>query len=192
MALSYYLLTYPIFIFIILLCCIFGFLYWKQTEAGSYKWDLWMLQMPVIHFFARMGAVVEFCSTLGMLLNAGVRLSEALDIVCNIVDNRVLKKSLLEARDKIIKQGKIAQYLKQTTVFPPIAMYLISTGEESGKLDEMLLEVAKNYTVELKEKVDGLASLIDPIMMGIMAVVVGFVVMSIALPLVGMSSSFQM
>ncbi len=191
MGFSNLVLGYPILLISLLLIIVGSFLYWKQTESGAYRWDVIMLNIPLFGFFARMSAIVEFCSTLGMLLTAGVRLSEALDIVCSIVDNRVLKKSLFEARDKIIKQGKITQYLKQTNIFPPIAMYLIGTGEESGKLDEMLLEVSKNFTAELKEKVEGLTAALDPIMMAIMAVVVGFIVMAIALPLVNMGSNLK-
>ncbi len=192
MAISDVVLGYPLVLIFAFLGIVVTFTYWKQTESGAYRWDVLMLNLPLVSFFARMNAIVEFCSTLGMLLTAGVRLSEALDIVCNIVDNRVLKKSLFEARDKIIKQGKIAQYLKQTHIFPPIAMYLISTGEESGKLDEMLLEVAKNYTAELKEKIDGLTAALDPLMMAVMAIVVGFIVMAIALPLMNMSSNLKL
>ncbi|NBQ17934.1 hypothetical protein EBU24_06480, partial [bacterium] len=119
-----------------------------------------------------------------------VKLSEALDIVCNVIDNQVLKKALLEARDKIIKQGKMSQYLKQTNVFPPIATYLISTGEESGQLDTMLLAVSKNYEKELGERADTLSALIDPIMMIVMMVVVGFIVMAIAMPMMNMGQAF--
>lgn len=164
----------------------FMFLYWRSTESGRYQLDRLKLKLPIVNFFARTGAIVQFCSTLGMLLEGGVRLSEALTIVCNIADNRILKIALEEAKEKIIKQGKIAQYLKQTKMFPPIATYLISTGEESGKLDVMLLEVAKNYEKDLSEKADGLSSLIEPIMLGVTAGIVGFIVMAIALPMTQM------
>jgi len=167
----------------------FAFMYWKSTEAGSYQLDKLKLRLPIIKFFARMSAIVQFCSTLGMLLEGGVRLSEALTIVCNIVDNRVLKIALEEAKEKIIRQGKITQYLKQTHIFPPIATYMISTGEESGKLDVMLLEVAKMYEKELSEKADGLSSMIEPIMLGVTAGIVGFIVMAIALPMTQMGDA---
>lgn len=184
-------LTQHYLLLFFIMVIVFGsFLYWKSTKSGSYTFDEIKLKFPIIGFFSRMGAVVQFCSTLGMLLEGGVNLAESLDIVCNIIDNQVLKTALLEARDKIIKQGKIAQYLKQTNVFPPIAIYLISTGEESGKLDEMLLEVAKSYEKELSERADGLTSLIEPFMMIFMAVIVGFIVISIALPMMTMGEAF--
>jgi len=127
--------------------------------------------------------VVQFSRTLGMLMESGVRLSESLDIVVNIIDNRILADTLSEARDKIIKQGKIAQYLKQTEMFPPIAIYLIKTGEESGQLGQMLLTVAKNYEEELAEKSDGLSAALTPITLLFMAVVVGFILLSIVTPM---------
>lgn len=160
-----------------------AFLYWKSTKRGGYQWDGLLLGVPLVGFFSRMNAVVQFCSTLGILLEAGVRLSEALDIVCDVINNQILKTALQEARDKIVKQGKITQYLKQTQIFPSMATYLIATGEESGNLDQMLLEVSKNYGVELEEKADNLAVLIQPVMLIVTALIVGFIVVAIALPM---------
>ena len=77
----------------------------------------------------RTGAIVQFCSTLGMLIAGGVNLAEALSIVVKIVDNKVLLAALERARESIIKQGRIAQYLQETKLFPPVAIYLINTGE---------------------------------------------------------------
>ncbi len=183
MSISSIILNHYILITVSIVSLVLGFLYWKSTQRGAYLYDALLLKIPLIGFFARMNAVVQFCSTLGMLLEAGVRLSEALDIVCDVIDNRVLKNALQEAREKIIKQGKITQYLKQTQIFPSMAIYLLSTGEESGNLDKMLLEVSKNYGADLAEKADNLAVLIQPIMMLVLASVVGFIVISIALPM---------
>ena len=131
-----------------------------------------------------MGAVVQFSRTLGMLMEGGVTLSEALDIVCKIVSNKVLAESLMEARDNIIKEGRIAQYLKRTQMFPSVAIYLIKTGEESGELGPMLTTVAENYEEEMSEYADRLSSALEPIMMITMAAVIGFVVASIMLPMI--------
>ena len=183
MGISSLILNHYIVIALIIVFLILGFLYWKTTKSGAYLYDALLLKLPLIGFFARMNAVVQFSSTLGMLLEAGVRLSEALDIVCDVIDNRVLKDALITARDKIVKQGKITQYLKQTNIFPSMATYLVGTGEESGNLDKMLLEVSKIYGGELSEKADNIVVLIQPIMQLVMAVIVGFIVISIALPM---------
>lgn len=164
-----------------------GFIYWKSTPAGNRTIDRLLLKLPLIKFFTKTSAVVQFSYTLGMLLEGGVNLAESLDIVCNVVDNSILVDALKEARDKIIKQGKIAQYLKQTGVFPPIAIYLISTGEQSGQLDSMLLTVAATYEKELEELANTLTESLGPILLIFMAVIVGFIVMAIAAPIMQMS-----
>jgi type II secretory pathway component PulF len=166
---------------------IFGLRYWKSTPKGAYQFDQIKLKMPFIKYFAKTNAIVQFSYTLGILIEGGVNLAESLDIVCNIVDNRILADALKQARDKIIKQGKITQYLKQTNIFPPIAMYLIKTGEESGKLDTMLLTVAENYEEELSELANNSAAKLGPILLIVMAVIVGFIAIAIALPMMQMS-----
>jgi len=166
---------------------IFGFKYWKNTPSGARKFDEIVLRLPLINYFAKTNAVVQFSYTLGMLIEGGVNLAQSLDIVVKIIDNRVLADALNEARDKIIKQGKIAQYLKQTNIFPPIAIHLISTGEQSGQLDTMLLAVAKNYEEDLSEIADRLTAFITPVLLIVMALIVGFIVISIALPILQMS-----
>lgn len=169
-----------------LVASIICFLYWKQTEKGKYQWDSLLLRMPLTSYFTRINAVVQFSKTLGMLLESGVNLSEALDIVCNIVENKVLVVQLERARDNIIKEGKIARYLSETGMFPKIALYMISTGEQSGKLGQMLLTVGNDYEVELGELTDGLTAKIDPIMKIVMGMIVGFIVVSIFLPILSM------
>jgi type II secretory pathway component PulF len=168
------------------IAAIVGFLYWKKSPSGRYKMDEIILRAPIISYFSKTKAIVQFCKTLGMLLESGVNLSEALDIVCNIVDNEVLTKKLREARDNIIKEGKIAKYLKKTGIFPPIATYMISTGEESGKLADMLLTVGSDYDDELMEITDSLTDKISPIMMVVMAVIILFVILAIFLPIISM------
>ena len=162
------------------------FLYWKSSKRGSYTFDEIMLKLPLTSYFSKTKAVVQFSKTLGMLLESGVNLSEALDIVCSIVDNQVLVVKLKEAREKIIKSGKIASYLKKTEIFPAIASYMIETGEQSGKLADMLLSVGDDYDAELTDITDGLVSKITPVMTIVMAVIVFFIILAIFLPVMQM------
>lgn len=155
------------------------FIGWKSTPGGALAVDKLKLRIPIMKYFTRMGAVIQFCRTLGMLTESGVHLSEALDIVVKIVDNKVLASTLEQARDKIIKEGRIADFLEQTNMFPPIAIYLIRTGEQSGNLGGMLLSVAENYEADVKEYADGLADLLNPFMLIVMAVVVVFIIVAI-------------
>lgn len=182
--------------FVLLMGTIIGlivlFTYWKSTPKGKYKLDELFLRFPLTAYFSRTRAVVQFSKTLGMLLESGVNLSEALDIVCNIVDNKVLTKKLNEARDKIIKEGKISKYLKETGIFPNIASYMINTGEQSGKLAEMLLTVGNDYEVELNELSEGLTAKINPIMTVVLGLIVTFVVLSIFMPIMSMGDLAKM
>lgn len=187
MTTSDFLLSYYLYIAIFIIVLVLVYRYWSKTPQGARTIDKIKLKVPIIKFFTRMGAVVQFSRTLGMLMESGVNLSEALDIVVKIIDNRVLKDALNKARENIIKQGKIAEYLRQTEIFPPIAIYLLKTGEESGQLDLMLLTVAKNYEADLSEFSDSLASKLEPIMLLVMAGVVGFVVMSVVQPMMQMT-----
>ena len=187
-ALSDGLVNHYLLLSILLAVLVIGFTYWAATPSGSLNLDRIKLRLPVISMFARIGAVVQFCTTLGMLLEGGVNLPEALDIVVSIVDNQVLKKSLREAREKIIKQGQMAQYLKQTEIFPPMATYLINTGEQSGKLDSMLLLVGEIHEKELSELADNLATLVAPLMTVLTSAIVGFIVMAIMVPIMNMGN----
>ncbi len=164
----------------------FLFSHWKSTPSGIRTLDELVLKVPLFSYFAKTKAVVQFSQTLGMLMESGVNLSEALDIVCNIVENKVLTQKLQEARDNIIKEGKIARYLAATGLFPKMASYMISTGEESGKLAEMLLTVGKDYDAELGEITDSLTAKIDPIMTVVMGLIVLFIVAAIFLPMMQM------
>ena len=123
-----------------------------------------------------------------MLLEGGVNLAEALDIVCNIVDNKVLVSKLRAARDKIIKEGKISKYLKETGIFPNIANYMIKTGEESGQLAQMLLTVGSDYDAELTELTDSLVAKIGPVMTMVVGGIIIFIVISIFAPIMDMGN----
>lgn len=181
---SYYLL-----IGLFIAATIAAFRFWKKTPSGSLTLDKIKLRLPIVNTFARLSAIVQFSTTLGMLIEGGVNLSEALAIVGHIVDNKVLRQAVEEAREKIIKQGRISQYLKQTGLFPPLATYLITTGEESGKLSEMLTIVGQIYEKDLMEYADTLTTLLSPTILLVTAVIVGFIVISIALPMFSLAST---
>ena len=186
MNLSYIIRTYYFIIIGIIIALIALYRWWRSKPSGARTIDTLKLKLPVIGYFVRMGAIVQFSRTLGILIEGGVNLTESLTIVSNIVNNSILVDALLNARNNIIKQGKIAQYLEQTKLFPPVAMYLIKTGEESGKLDTMLQTVAQYYEDELSDRADTLTAQLEPLMLLIMAGIVGFIILAIMRPLVEM------
>lgn len=192
MGISNFLTGHYILLISLLVLAALGYTAWSNTNSGAYTIDKIKLKLPIFKSFTREQAIVQFSRTLGMLMESGVNLSEALGIVVKIVDNKVLTKSLEEASDKIIKQGKIAQYLKDTGIFPPLAIYLINTGEQSGQLGPMLITVAKTYEDELKERADSLTALLNPLMLAVMGGVVGFIILSIMSPILSLMNSAQL
>lgn len=190
-ALSSFFTNYILFIVVGLVILGAGFYFWSRSESGSYTIDKLKLKLPLIKYFAKMGAIVQFSRTLGILIEGGVNLPEALKIVTKIVNNKVLTQQLEIARDNIIKQGKMAPYLKETGLFPPVAIYLINTGEQSGQLDAMLLTVARYYEDDLEERADSLSALLNPLMLLIMAGVIGFIILAVLGPLQNIGSVAQ-
>jgi type II secretory pathway component PulF len=189
LGISEFLTNYYPFILAFLALLTFLFLTWRKSQSGRARIDKLKISMPLFSYITRTGVVVRFSKTLSMLLDSGVNLAEALDIVVNIIDNTVFTRILKKARDKIVKEGKIAQYLKETNIFPSIASYMISTGEQSGKLADMLLNVGKEYEVELAERTDALVATINPILMFFMGGIIFFIIISIMLPMVQMGET---
>ncbi len=171
---------------------ILSFTYWKKTEKGSLQFDTLLLKTPLVSRFTKTKAIVQFSQILGMLLDAGVNFSEALDLVSKVVSNKVLSSTLSEARSNIIREGKIAKHLERTEIFPPIAHYMIKVGEESGHLSQMLLQVGNDYEEELLRTTETLVSAINPIMTILIAAVVLLVILSIFLPILEMSNIGQL
>lgn len=186
MGISDFLLNYYIILLVTLVVVVGLFFWWKSTATGARAYDRFLLKVPLFGYFVRMQAVVQFSRTLGMLIEGGVNLAEALTIVTKVVDNKILVDTLQQARENIIKQGKIAEYLKQTNLFPPLAIYLINTGEKSGQLAEMLLTVADIYEKELRELADSFSTTLSAAMPLVIGLIVGFVVLSIGLPIMSL------
>lgn len=161
----------------------------KATTRGAYIIDSIKLKLPIISYFTRVGAMVQFCRTLGMLLEGGVNLSDALDIVCSIVDNKVLVSALQEARENIVKQGRVTEYLRKTGIFSPAALYLINTGEQSGQLDKMLLLVAEYNEKDLTEYAQTLTARLNPFMTVIMGAVLLAIIFAVLVPLFELSNA---
>lgn len=162
---------------------IFGVSFFKIARSNfvSLLTDRLLIKTPIVSTFYKTRAVVQFCQTLGMLLSAGVHLPQALEIVCQVISNNTLKQTLLDAKENIVKEGKIATYLEKTNIFPPIAFYMIKIGEESGELPSMLLRVASDYEVEMTEKTKLLVGAINPIMY----VIMGGMIMVLAYAIIG-------
>ncbi len=164
------------------------FLRWKSTPAGSERWDVIVLKLPVVGKLARLIAVSRFTRTLSTLLAGGVPMLNAMDIVKNVVDNSVLEKAIVNARDNISEGESVAGPLKKSGQFPPIVIHMIAIGEKTGELERMLTQVSDSYDFQVKNDIDGLTSLLEPIMIIFMGLVIGIIVFSIMVPIFEMSN----
>ena len=160
-----------------------GFVYWKNTPEGEHKWDRFVLQVPVVGGLVRMIAISRFARTLGTLLASGVPLLTAMEIVKNILGNSRLVDVVEEARVDIREGENIAEPLKRSGEFPPLVTHMISVGEQSGQLEQMLDNVAISYDQQVDQRIQALTTLLEPLMIVIMGVGVAFVVFAVMLPL---------
>ncbi|MBI3327666.1 MAG: type II secretion system F family protein, partial [Nitrospinae bacterium] len=154
-----------------------------RTVAGRLVLDRLRLVFPI---FGKLGlkiAVSRFTRTLAILLNSGVPVLTALDIAKTVVNNRVLQQAIEEARDNIREGQDIAPPLRRSGLFPPLATHMMAVGEKSGKLEDMLLRVSEAFDTEVEATVQGLTSLMEPLMILLMGAVVGFIALSILLPI---------
>ena len=180
--------------YLIIICLIGGFAFfmiWKSSTAGRPVWDRILLHLPIIGKIARMIAVSRFTRTLSTLLSGGVPMLNAMDIVRNVVDNAVLARAIDDARDNIREGESIAGPLRKSEQFPPIVIHMVSIGEKTGELERMLNQVAETYDFQVKNKVDGLTSVLNPIMTVLMGGVIGFIVISVLVPMMDMLNTVQ-
>ncbi len=159
------------------------FMRWKATPAGRARWDVWRLNAPIFGPVVRNLAVGRFARTLATLLQSGVPLLTALDIVKNIMGNVRLAEVIDQARDSIREGESIAAPLKRSGEFPPLVHHMVSVGERSGALEEMLANVADTYESQVESSISALTSLLEPLMIVAMGAVVAFIVFSVLMPI---------
>ena len=150
----------------------------RESEEGRMKWDRWLLRTPMVGMVLRKVEVARFSRSLGTLLHGGVPLLQAMTIVREILGNQSIAAAIEPIRNGIKKGEGIAQPMKQSGVFPPLAMHLIEVGEESGKLDSMLIQVGEVYDVEVRNSIKNLIAFFEPALILIMGIVIGTIVVS--------------
>ena len=161
---------------------------WLKTPSGRLQWDSFTLRMPVFGKLLQMVAIARFSRTLATLLASGVALLGAMDIVKNVLQNALLEKVVQDAIGSIREGQSISEPLKKSGHFPPIVTHMISIGEKSGQLENMLENVADSYDHAVETRVQVLTSLLEPLMIVVMGGAVAFIALSILMPLIQMSS----
>ena len=165
--------------------------HYYKTSDGKLRIDKIMLHVPVLGDVIRKSAVSRFTRTLGTLISSGVSILDGLEITAKTAGNRVVQDAIMASRASIAGGETIAAPLEKSKVFPPMVISMISVGEQTGGLDEMLTKIADFYDEEVDAAVSGLLALMEPVMIVFLGVVVGGMVIAMYLPIFDMINAVQ-
>lgn len=182
--------NYYIFIGIALIGLIFALKQFFKTTSGKRARDVFYIKMPLIGPIFQLIYLVRLCRSLGTLLKGGVPLTKSLEIVGDIVRNAVYRDILIETVQNINEGGSVVSVLERSKYVPKMIPEMMSVGERSGRLDEVLEETAKFYDKEVSGKLANLNTIIEPVIMVIMGVGVGIMVAAVILPMYNVASQF--
>lgn len=169
---------------------IFIYLY-RQNKAFNYSVHVMLLRMPIFGQLLQKSAIARMSRTLASLFSSSVPILQALGIVAKVVNNPVIGRVVLEARENLESGQSLSEPLKKSWVFPPLVSHMTAIGEETGSLDYMLEKIADFYEEDVDRTVDTLRTLIEPLMIILLAGVVGFIVLSIMVPMLSIFTDFN-
>lgn len=171
---------------VILLCLaatITAFVFWVKTESGRAIFDAFLLKVPVLGNLVRKSSVARFTRTLGTLLSSGVSIIDAMNVTAKTAGNMVVSTAIKKAVVAIAEGETITGPLKESGVFPPMVTQMISVGEKTGGLDDMLGKIADFYDEEVDAAVSAMTSLIEPVIIVLMGAVIGGILVAMYLPM---------
>ncbi len=169
----------------ILIAIIVGIIMYSKTESGIYFFAKLKISFPLIKDLNRKMIVSRFTRTLSTLLASGVSLVESLPIVSAVLNNVIAEDEVLKIRERVVKGEGLSTPIEDCELFPPMLSSMVRIGEESGALDDMLNKTADFYDEEVEQAIQTLTSMLEPIMIIIMGLVIGFMVIALMLPLYG-------
>jgi type IV pilus assembly protein PilC len=167
---------------------IVGIVQWRKTVTGKRITDGIALKMPVVGVLIQKVAVAKFTRTLGTLISSGVPILEGLLIVARTAGNKVVEEAVLATRQSVSEGKTLAEPLSKAKVFPPMVTQMISVGEATGALDNMLGKIADFYDDEVDSAVAALTSMLEPMLMIFLGVTVGFVIVAMYMPIFQMGA----
>lgn len=168
-----------------------GYKFVNRTTPGRYLVDRVKMHLPLFGDLNRKTAISRFSRTLGTLVTSGVPILQALNITRETAGNMVIARAISQVHDSVKEGESIVQPLEASRAFPPMVISMIDVGEETGQLPEMLLKIAEVYDDEVDNSVAALTSLLEPIMIVLLALIVGTIVIALFMPLVSIISGLQ-
>ena len=161
-----------------------GYAFMKSTEGGRMFMDRMKLHTPLFGDLLRKSSISRFSRTLGTLVTSGVPILQALNITRETAGNLIIANAVTKVHDAVKEGESIVQPLEASGVFPPMVISMVDVGEETGQLPEMLLKIAEVYDDEVDNAVEGLTSMLEPIMIVFLALIVGTIVIALFMPLI--------
>ena len=155
-----------------------------MSEGGRYATDVIKLKIPILGAILAKTAIARFTRTLGTLISAGVPILDAINITKETSGNEVYARALIKVHDAIREGESMADPLRATKVCDAIVVNMIDVGEETGDLDKMLMKVADNYDNDVDVLVGSLISILEPVMVVVLGVIVGFIVIALFMPMI--------
>jgi general secretion pathway protein F len=180
---SNFLVNYWLLVLIGLLLVTIGFQLFLNSERGSLAWDRLKLRLPVFGDLMRKQAMARFSITLATLLRSGVPALQAIQVTKSVLDNKVLQNALQDVHDRVLEGTDIATPMKMSGAFPSTISYMVGVGEQAGNLEEMLERIAGTYDEEVDLATQKLTSVIEPLIIVLLAMVVAGIVIAIVMPL---------
>ncbi len=167
---------------------VFGLRKWYKTDKGALAIDSAILKLPLFGELLRKVAISRFCRTLATLLQSGVPILESFDILLRTIGNRLLENVVEEVKNSVREGESLAAPLAKSPVFPSMVTRMIAIGEKSGQLDKMLLKIAEFYDDQVDAAVEGLTSIIEPLIIGVLGIMIGFIVIALFMPIMNITS----
>lgn len=188
---SHALSSYWFILFPALFAALYFLRRYLRSPKGKEQFDILILKIPLFGRLVRMIATSRFASTMSTLLSSGVPMLAAMDIVKTVVGNSRIAKVIEDAREHVREGESLAIPLRKSGQFDPLVGHMISVGEKSGHLEEMLGHVASAYETQVETRVNQLTSILEPLILVVMAIVVGFIVISIMMPILQINNAIQ-
>jgi type IV pilus assembly protein PilC len=160
-----------------------------KTENGINTLSVLKLKIPVLDKLNQKIIVSRFTRTISVLLSSGIPMIRALELISEIVGNKLAENEILSMRDNVIRGDGLYTSIKNSDIFPEMLATMVNIGEETGSLDEILYKTADFYDEELESQIQMTAAMVEPILIVFMGVIIGFVVLAIMLPMTNMYES---
>ncbi|QYJ94194.1 type II secretion system F family protein [Shewanella spartinae] len=180
---SNFFVNYWYLLLIALVGCFVGIRYWHNTEKGEQQWDRWKLKIPAVGSIIERSTLSRYCRSFSMMLSAGVPMTQALSLVADAVDNAYMHDRIVAMRRGIESGESMLRVSNQSQLFTPLVLQMVAVGEETGQIDQLLNDAADFYEGEVDYDLKNLTAKLEPILIGIVAVIVLILALGIYLPM---------